>query len=246
MYDRSYYDSWGIGNADTATERMKLATFHEKLDAIERSMPGKGRILDIGCATGFFLEAARSRGWEPFGVELSPYSSGIARERIGGDRIVTGTVETASFPDSFFDAVVMTDVIEHIADVRPFMAEVARILKQDGIAVITTPNPASLSRRMMGSHWPHYKREHLLYFTPRSLSLLMEPFGFRRERLTAATKTLTVAYLDLQLRTYPLPLITTLMNALVGLLPGKLRQALFRIHSGELFDISRLHKGSGK
>lgn len=245
IYGRNYYDSWGIGRNDSATERMKQATFRDKLKVIEINMPAKGRILDIGCATGYFLDAARQNGWEPYGVELSSYSSAIARDKIGADRIFTGQVAEARFKDDFFDVVVMTDVIEHVADLRPFIVEVARILRPGGLVAITTPNPETLSCRILGRHWPHYKLEHLQYFTPAALSLLMEPLGLKRLHLTAATKTMTLSYLNLQMQTYPVPLLTPLVGLMAKLLPEALCQRNFRLSSGELFEISRLGQVSG-
>jgi 2-polyprenyl-3-methyl-5-hydroxy-6-metoxy-1,4-benzoquinol methylase len=242
IYDRSYYDSWGIDGDDASTEMMKQATFHDKLAVIEKEMPDKGRILDIGCATGFFLDVARQRGWETYGVELSSYSAAIAAGKIGADRIFNGQVEDACFAEGFFDAVVMTDVIEHVTDVRAFIAEVARILRPGGVAAITTPNPLSLSCRLLGRHWPHYKLEHLLYLTPQALSLLMRPLGFKRLQLTAATKTLTFSYLELQMRTYPVPVLSPLVAGFSRLLPDSAKNLNFRIFSGELFDIARLEK----
>lgn len=244
LYDQSYYDSWGIAGDDTATERMKQATFHDKLAVIEKGMPDKGRILDIGCATGFFLDAARQRGWEPYGVELSSYSSAQARKKIGEERIFTGQVEEARFTEGFFDTVVMTDVIEHVMDVQSFVVEVARILRPGGVVAITTPNPLTLSCRLLGKHWPHYKLEHLLYFTPDALSLLMKPLGFRRQQLLTATKTLTFSYVERQMRAYPVPVITPLVCLLGRLLPKAAYHLNFRIPSGELFEISRLEKGA--
>lgn len=243
LYDKNYYDSWGLDSQDFSTEQMKKATFHVKLDIIERYLPPAGRILDIGCATGFFLDAARQRGWDCFGVELSPYSSDIARKKIGQERIVTGRLEEAGFNDDFFDAVVMTDLIEHVADVRPFIDEVARILKPGGIVAITTPDPDCLSCRLMGKHWPHYKLEHLYYYSRKALGLLLEPTGFTRLYASAATKTLTMAYIDLQMRTYPVPLLTALTGIIAKLLPSSLLQKQFRIYSGELFMLARIEKG---
>lgn len=240
LYDRSYYDSWGLDGSEDATERMKHATFHNKLDSIDEFMPGKGRILDIGCATGFFLDAARQRGWDTYGVELSEYSSGIARHKIGTERIITGRVEEAAFKDATFDAIVMTDVIEHVCDVRSFLDEVTRILKPGGVISITTPNPAALSCRLLGKNWPHYKLEHLMYYTPEALELLLAPLGYKRLYLASATKTLTLAYLELQMRTYPVPLVTPLISLLSRIVPAAATQSRFKLYSGELFLISRL------
>lgn len=240
LYDRDYYDSWGLDSGTVSTERMKQATFHDKLDVVEKFVPDKGRILDIGCATGFFLDAARQREWDPYGVELSSYSSELARQLIGSDRILTGQLADAEFADNSFDAVFMTDVIEHVHDVRPFIAEVSRITRAGGIVAITTPDPESLSCRLMGRHWPHFKLEHLLYFSARSLSLLMEPMGFINLYAGSATKTLTFAYLDLQMRTYPVPLATPLVSLLARLLPAPVLHSMFKIPSGELFQVFRM------
>lgn len=240
LYDQSYYDSWGLDRCDDATERMKHATFNDKLDAIEKFMPVTGRILDIGCATGFFLDAARQRGWDPYGVELSEYSSAIARQKIGEKRIITGRIEDAAFAAATFDAIVMTDVIEHVCDVHSFLSEVTRILKPGGIISITTPNPAGLSCRLLGRNWPHYKLEHLMYYTPEALELLLAPLGYGRLFLAAASKTLTLAYFELQMRTYPLPVITPLVSLLCRLVSTRRAQVPFKLYSGELFLISRL------
>lgn len=240
LYDQSYYDSWGLNGHEDATELMKHDTFNHKLDTIETFMPGKGDILDIGCATGFFLDAARQRGWNPYGVELSEYSSGIARQKIGTDRIITGRVEEAAFNDAVFDAIIMTDVIEHVSDVHSFLREVTRILKPGGIISITTPNPAGLSCRLLGRNWPHYKLEHLMYYTPGALELLLEPMGYNRLHLSAATKTLTLAYLELQMRTYPVPLITPVISTISRIVPAAATRERFKLPSGELFLISRL------
>jgi hypothetical protein len=72
----------------------------------------------------------------------------------------------------------------------------------------------------------------------------MEPLGFTRLYLAAATKTLTFAYLSLQMRSYPIPVVTQLTNLLAKILPDSLQNTQFRLFSGELFDISRLDRGS--
>lgn len=245
LYDQSYYESWGIDNDNTSTERMKQATFNDKLTLIENELPTKGRILDIGCATGFFLDAARQRGWQTYGVELSSYSSAIARQKLGDDSIFTGQLADAGFTSDFFDAIVMTDVIEHVADLQSFIVKTAQIIRPGGVVAITTPNPLALSCRLLGRHWPHYKLEHLLYFSPNALTLLMEPHGFKLRYLNAASKTLTFSYCDLQLRSYPVPFVTPLVAFMSRLLPEAVRHAQFKIYSGEVFAILGMEMSVG-
>lgn len=240
IYDKSYYQPWGLEEGQNSTERMKHDTFRDKLDLIEKfSHPG-GKILDIGCATGFFLDVAKERGWDVHGVELSEYSSGIAGKRLGRERIVTGSLEQAAYGDRMFDVVAMTDLIEHVKDSRLLVSEVARILKPGGIIAVTTPDPASPSCRLLGQHWPHYKPEHLRYFTARSLELLLKPLGFKILYKKPATKIMTISYLAQQLRSYPMPVVTPAVTLAAGMLPTKLLQRRFRIYSGELFVIAGL------
>src|SRR6266702_6904096 len=84
LYSKSYYDTWGLQEDAGSVREMKLSTFDLRLDLIKRYTQS-GRILDVGCATGFFLEAARAAGFTPFGVELSDYSSKIAKGKFGED-----------------------------------------------------------------------------------------------------------------------------------------------------------------
>lgn len=240
IYDKNYYQPWGLESGENITERMKHDTFRDKLDLIEGFSKTGGKILDIGCATGFFLDVAKERGWDVYGVELSEYSSGIAGKRLGGERIVTGSLEQAAYDDRMFDVVAMTDLIEHVKDSRLLVGEVARILKPGGIIAVTTPDPASLSCRMLGRHWPHYKPEHLRYFTADSLELLLEPYGFKTLYKKPASKIMTFGYLAQQLRSYPMPVVTPAVTLAAAILPSKLLQLRFRIYSGELFMIAGL------
>lgn len=101
--------------------------------------PEGGRLLDIGCAFGAFLEFAASRGWSAAGVEISPYSSRYARDERNLD-VLTGSVFDAPFPEGSFDAVTIWDVIEHVREVTLTLERVRRLLKPRGSVVITTDN----------------------------------------------------------------------------------------------------------
>jgi SAM-dependent methyltransferase len=98
-----------------------------------------GSFLDIGTHCGFFLRRARDRGWNLYGVEPSPTGSALAREKFGLN-VTTGYLDEARFPTRFFDVVTMLDVIEHVTDPLNLLCEVHRILKNDGILLIKTPN----------------------------------------------------------------------------------------------------------
>src|SRR5579862_1705061 len=115
LYTREYYDAWGLRDDEAVVRAMKLGTFDRLLARVEQySRPGA--LLDVGCATGFLLEAAQRRGWEPYGAELSEYGSDVAKQRFGAGRIMNCGIEEAPFAQGFFAAVTMTDLIEHVTD----------------------------------------------------------------------------------------------------------------------------------
>lgn len=237
MYTEEYYASWGLDREFSVVREMKTATFAEKLARVAEHVP-TGRLLDIGCAAGFLLEAARDRGWDGYGVELSRFSAEIAQHSLGAEKVFNGTLEGAAYPDDFFDVVFMSDLIEHIKDLPTFLREVRRILRPGGFVAIMTPDAASLTCRLMGRAWPHYKEEHLFYFSPESLTRLLASYGFRTRSTAPAAKALTLAYTVRQLTTYPLPLVTTMVRFLARLLPERIRNRPFMVRTGELLALA--------
>lgn len=230
IYDRGYYDSWDLADGEDATRGIKRLTFARYLDAL----PGRvspGRCLDVGCATGFFLEVAQARGWDVWGADYSPYAVEVALKKFDQYRIHCGGFESAGHPAAFFDLVTMFDVLEHLRDPRRALAEAARITRREGLLLLTTPNVSGLMRRLMGRFWPHYKVEHLYYFGPGALRSLLEDAGYRLLLMKPNTKVLSFRYLSSQFRAYPLPVVAPLAAAL-GRLPG-LRTVPLLVPTGE-------------
>lgn len=138
-----------------------------------------GRLLDIGCATGLFLNSFRqNRQWDLFGVEPDEQSAEYARHGYQLN-VQTGTLEEAGFSDGFFDAVTMWDVLEHVPDAAGTLREIRRILKPDGVLVIRVPNGASLDAHMFGRYWAGLEApRHLYVFDKRTLAALLKAEGF--------------------------------------------------------------------
>jgi len=137
-----------------------------------------GKLLDIGCGTGSFLASMKRSGWGAYGVELSPVACEYA-ERNEGLNVFNGTVEDASFPNDFFDAVTMLQVLEHTQDPAGTLREVYRILKADGLLTIGVPNAASWESKLFGSRWgPWEIPRHLYHFSPTTITALLEKNGF--------------------------------------------------------------------
>ena len=183
LYDHTYFlseESAITGYEDYISDKENIVrTSHKKLKRIEKYYPQKGTILDIGCATGFFLLAAREREWDARGVEYSDYASQIAREQ-HSLQVKTGTIKEAEYKDEFFDCVTMWDLIEHVTDPMADLAEVNRIMKPDGILAIITPNVASFIAKLWGKKWLLWNRtDHLYFFSPNTLNQMLKKNGFK-------------------------------------------------------------------
>ena len=239
IYSEEYYKSWGVaGESDELPRQMKHLTFASRLREIEALIPSPGKVLDVGCATGYFLEVAQSFGWEVAGVELSAYSAGLAAAKFG-KLIFNGTLEQASYSDASFDLVTLSDLIEHVPDPVAFLNEVRRILKPGGVVMIVTPDLQSLAERVMRGKWSHYKLEHIYYFSPVTIDTCLKKSGFIPVRTEPAPKYLNLDYIVNQFVTYPHPVLTPFVKLLGRLIPQRLRQLNIPIRCGEMMAIAR-------
>jgi len=196
IYTKEYYDHDGIQNGleffgydnYLADEENIKITFAKRLKTIERYV-AQGRLLDIGCATGFFLDLARSEGWEVAGTEVSDFGARLARERFDLD-VCLGTLKELRFDAGAFDVVTMWDVIEHVVDPLGELEEVWRILGDGGLLSLITPDVGSLVARVLGSRWEEFRRvrEHIYFFSRRTMTEMLRKAGFEVLRMESADK----------------------------------------------------------
>lgn len=183
LYGEAYYtggsdavfaDYVGQEAARRAHARRKLWLLRH----LPPAWPARGRLLDVGCAAGFFLAEAQAH-YEVQGVELSAWSSAHARDRLGL-RVATGTLQQAALPDAHFDIVTLWDVIEHVPDPVPLLAEAARVLRPGGRLVLTTGDWGSAYARERGADW-HLMTPpwHLSFFTRASMARAAGRAGLR-------------------------------------------------------------------
>lgn len=158
------------------------------IELINNFSPNRGKLLEIGCALGYFLELAESCGWEAQGVELSSWAAQYAREKTKVN-VLTGKLEDIKFPDSYFDAIVMIELIEHTQNPDTFLKEVHRILKPEGRILITTPN----SKSVHGKIWKRKFQEtflipeHLFLFSIPTINRILETNNFKIIHLQTRT-----------------------------------------------------------
>ena len=139
------------------------------------------RLLDVGCASGLFLEAMQHYpGWQVEGIELNQRAAQATSERLGIP-VFAGPLEAAHFPDDTFDAVTLWDVLEHLHDPLASLRELRRILKPGGALFVRVPNAASYVAKGCGRYWSGYDLpRHMTSFTPRTLAQALRQTGFDR------------------------------------------------------------------
>ncbi len=144
-----------------------------------------GALLDVGCATGIFLEVMQeSQQWILKGVEINESAARIAREQKNLE-VTTGTLEEAKFQDGQFDVVTLWDVLEHLHDPAGSLREIHRILKPDGMIVFRVPNGGSLDASLFGAFWAGLEPpRHLYVFDPKTLTKMLSNTGFNVKRMS--------------------------------------------------------------
>jgi 2-polyprenyl-3-methyl-5-hydroxy-6-metoxy-1,4-benzoquinol methylase len=183
-YEESYYHKkpekdaqWG-GCGDYASDSQRLIkSFGEHMADIElRKKPGS--LLDVGCATGTLLEAARRRGWQVYGIDISEYAADFARREFGLD-VRVGSLEQMSFPESSFDVITAFEFIEHVLNPIDALSKMRKWIKPDGLLVLTTPNAGSWSARRHPEKFDGFLEwRHLTFFTKKTMEILLRVSGF--------------------------------------------------------------------
>lgn len=167
---------------------LRESVYFENLDAIEKKMKS-GRILDVGCGEGQFLNLAAKRGWKTFGVEISPMAVRRAKEAFNLD-IVAVELREARFPDSHFDVVTLFNVLDHLPFPVEALKEIHRVLKPGGLLVVRVPNGVfhvNLIRAM--TFLEPQLVFHLYCFTPGTVRSLLKTAGFEDIRITNSAPT---------------------------------------------------------
>lgn len=172
------------GYADYAREAMLyLKTYTRRMKLVRRWLRPGARILDVGCAAGYFLRVVQRDGHDVLGIEPSEPIARAAVRDLGAERIHVGTLATAppelGYRPGSFDLITMWDVIEHIPDPQQSLHQVRELLAPGGHLLLETQNVGSLWARLLGRRWHHYKHEeHLYHFDPATVTRLLRDCGF--------------------------------------------------------------------
>lgn len=158
-----------------------FAGSYARLAHLARRLPRGSRVLDVGIGNGMFEEEALSRGHEVWCVDPSAEAIAAVRSRLGlGERAVVGFSQELPFPEAHFDAVVASEVLEHLDDnmLDRSVREFRRVLRPGGRLLATVPRGEDLSRALVvcpccGEHF--HRWGHQQSFDETSLRRRLEP-----------------------------------------------------------------------
>lgn len=165
--------------------------------AVERLQP-RGRLLDVGCATGIFLNEMKKTGWDVTGVEPDWEAADYARHRFNIP-VYAGTLRQADLPNAYFDVITMWDVLEHMHTPWQDLMEANRLLKDGGLLVIRIPNLEGVEARLFGKSWIGWDLPRHLYLFPRqALITALKQIGFHVEAISCLATSHAAFILSLQ------------------------------------------------
>lgn len=147
----------------------------ERLSDLRRFVT-TGRLLEVGCSTGEFLEAATNYSFECAGVEGDRENWRITKAK--GIDCHAGSLCDSAFPSGHFTVAALYHVIEHFHEPMAEMRELHRLIAEDGWLVIETPNIDNPWFRMIGARWRQFIPDHIYFFDRRTISMLCERTGF--------------------------------------------------------------------
>ncbi len=154
-----------------------------------------GRLLDVGCAMGFFVEIARDAGFDAYGFDPSEFAASEAKKLVGSGRIAVGTTETLAYPKKSFDVITLFDVFEHLADPKKDIETLKTWLKDDGIMVIATGDTKSVAARLLKRRWTFYiPPQHMFFFSKKNLVTFLQRTGLAPREWFRIGKWLSVRY----------------------------------------------------
>ena len=151
------------GLTNKAYQLVRSITLKQKVDLINKYVPTKGRILDYGCGTGYFVAACQKNGWEVEGYEPNETARqnacALIKKNIAFDNL-------DSFEEESFTFITLWHVLEHIHTLNETFGKLKSLLKPDGYLLIAVPNADSLDAQKYKENWAAYDvPRHLYHFT---------------------------------------------------------------------------------
>lgn len=160
------------GFINSTYQSVRKYTLLKKLQLISKYFK-TGKILDIGCGTGEFLNICKNAKWNAIGIEPSLDARKMAIENYGLD--VREEAEIKNLESESFDIITMWHVLEHVPNLNERIEDLKRLIKPNGIIIIAVPNCESLDAKIYKEHWAAYDvPRHLYHFTPKDIESIFK------------------------------------------------------------------------
>ena len=174
-------------------QRIRISEVNRRYRLCKKRLPQNGKVLDIGCGEGLFIEKFRKHGSNVVGIEVSDIADQRSSKK--GLQVIKGTFETVDLKGEKFDLISLIHVFEHLSEPYAVLDKIGRHFNPGGQLLIVIPNISSWQARMFKGNWFHWDPpRHLFLCTPealkdkmdsmeyelvheRYLSLEMNPFG---------------------------------------------------------------------
>jgi SAM-dependent methyltransferase len=188
LRDRSLAVRWvlarrlGYAHLDTTGARLadRARAWLRRRKIVKNFPPwvGGGRLLDVGCATGRFLQQMAAVGWRVSGIELDPEAA--AKARTVSEDVTVGDPADVALPPGSFDLITAFHVVEHLPDPAGALRNMLGWLAPGGLLVVEVPNVGGWGGAVFGRHWSGLDfPRHLIHFTPATMRRLVERCGGR-------------------------------------------------------------------
>jgi SAM-dependent methyltransferase len=216
---------------------LKLLTFRSRARQI-LARSGHGRLLDVGAACGYFVEAALEVGFDAYGLEISPVAIAQAADDVR-PRMLQGDVNhLAAQQGQTYDVVTAFDIVEHVFDPLAFLESLTPLIRPGGLLVMSTPDTGHALRYLMGRSWPMLQPlQHTVLFSRGSLADALRQVGFTDVKIVPARKVLTADYLAGQVGTLS-PAIGHAYELGSKVVPAFIRTKPVGVNIGELMSFA--------
>lgn len=197
FYGKGYFsgDPSRMAYSSYSKDKPYIAkNMHTFLQKVKQYKP-TGKLLEAGCAYGYFLDLALKEGYDAYGFDPSHHAVLEAQKRISGNRIKEGTIGNVRYPGKKFDVIVLFDVFEHLSDPIKDLEKLKNVLADDGILVIATGDTGSIMAHVLKRRWTFFNPpQHLFFFNQKNFATLLAKVGMKPVSLFRVGKWLSLEY----------------------------------------------------
>jgi len=196
-YEKGYfqgdikYRAYANYEEDKKTIQRNMNNYLNKIKKFKSS----GKILDVGCATGYFLEVAQEEKFHPYGIDVSHYAIDIAKKKFH-ENVQCSSIASSKLNNQNFDIITMFDILEHLKEPIEDLKILHKSLKDDGLLVIQTGDTKSTWAKTMKHNWHFYAPpQHLYFYSAKNINTLLSKAGFQVIKIEKTGKWVSLRYL---------------------------------------------------